>query len=162
MDTRLQIIAWLRDAHALEQSLENVLQMQINDAKDTPDLRARLEQHLDETRGHKEKVTEMLASFDETPSSMKSIAGGFMGLMEGVSLAAFRDETLKCIIADYAMEHFEIACYRSLRVAATEAGFNNVADMCEEILEDETAMAEWLEEQIPDMTRAHLHSLPAK
>jgi ferritin-like metal-binding protein YciE len=159
MDARQQIIAWLRDAHALEQSLENILRAQIAATADAPDLRGRLEQHLSETTEHKAKVADALGSLDEKPSTVKSVAAGFMGMMEGMSLAIFRDETLKAILADYAMEHFEIACYRSLRVAANEAGFPAIAEMCEAILKDETAMAEWLEEQIPDTARSHLHSL---
>lgn len=162
MDPRQQIIAWLKDVYAFEQSLENILQLQINDTKEVPELQARLTQHLTETRGHAEKVSAALATLGESPSAVKSIAGGFMGLIQGVSLAMFRDETLKIIIADYAMEHFEIACYRSLRVAANDEGFADLAAMCEEILIEETEMAEWLEEQIPDMVRAHLHALTSK
>jgi ferritin-like metal-binding protein YciE len=162
MDARRQIIAWLRDVHALEQSLEHVLQMQAKDAQQTPELLARLEQHLSETIRHKDMVGRALLSLDETPSGVKSMAAGVMGMMQGMTLAVFRDETLKCILTDYAMEHFEIACYRSLRVAATEAGFPAIAEMCEQILKDETAMAEWLEEQIPDFTRSHVNSLAEK
>ena len=161
MDARLQIVAWLTDAHALEQSLENVLKTQVDSVDDDPELRSRLEQHLAETRRHKERVSEALATLNEKPSGLKAAAGGFMGMLQGMSLAVFRDETLKCIIANYAMEHFEIACYRSLRVAATEAGLPAIAEMCEDILKEETAMAEWLEEQIPDTTRNHIESLAA-
>ena len=159
MDSRRQIIAWLNDAHAVEQSLENVLQLQSKSAADNPELRERLDQHLAETRGHAERVRNALESLGEKPSALKSLAGGFMGIMQGVSTSVFRDEVLKNIIANYAMEHFEIACYRSLRVAANEAGLTEIAEMCEAILAEETAMAEWLEEQIPDMTRAHLETL---
>jgi ferritin-like metal-binding protein YciE len=159
MDSNQQIIAWLRDAYAMEQSLENVLQLQINDSKEVPDVQARLEQHLAQTREHSAKVKAALSGMGETTSALKSAAGNIMGLMQGVSMAVFRDEMLKGIISNYAMEHFEIACYRSLRVAANEAGLTDLAEMCEEILAEETQMAEWLEEQIPDMTRAHLHSL---
>ena len=143
----------------MEQSLESVLQQQIRDASDVPDIRARLQQHLTETRGHAEKVAGCLKQLGEAPSALKSIAGGLIGMVQGASTAMFRDEILKSIIADYAMEHFEIACYRSLRAAANEAGLPEVAEVCEGILAEETAMAEWLEEQLPDMTRAHLHTL---
>ena len=70
-------------------------------------------------------ITEYYTGTEYRP--VKSIAAGFMGMMEGMSLAVFRDENLKAILADYAMEHFEIACYRSLRVAANEAGLPAVA-----------------------------------
>lgn len=159
MDSRQQIVAWLRDAHAMEQSIENVLQAQIADAKEMPELRARLEQHVTETRRHRDEVEAALAELNETPSTMKSMAGGFMGMAQGASMAMFRDELLKGVIGNYAMEHFEIACYRALRVAANEAGLSDLARRCEDILTEETEMAEWLEEQIPDMVRLHLRSL---
>ncbi len=63
------------------------------------------------------------------------------------------------MLADYASEHFEIACYRSLIAAAEEAGKPQVAEVCSEILEDEEAMADWIEEQIPEVTRLVLHQV---
>lgn len=162
MEQKQQIVTWLRDAHAMEQAQENVLQSQIREARDMPEMEERLQQHLTETRGHRERVAAALSLLGESPSSVKSIAGGFMGMVEGMSTAMFRDMLVKNLIADYAMEHFEIACYRTLRVAANEAGFTDIATTCEEILKEETAMAEWLEEQIPDITRAHLNAPAAK
>jgi ferritin-like metal-binding protein YciE len=159
MDSRQQITAWLRDAHAMEQSLEKVLMAQLHTVGPHPELRDRLDQHLGETRQHSERVRRCLESLGETPSALKNVAGGAMGLLQGMSTAIFRDDVLKNVITDFAMEHFEIACYRSLRVAANDAGLPEIAAACEEILKEETAMAEWLEEQIPDLTREHLHSL---
>lgn len=158
MEQKQQIITWLRDAHAMEQGQENLLQSQIREARDIPEMQQRLQQHLTETRGHRERVAAALAQLGEAPSAVKSIAGGFMGMLEGLSTAMFRDMMVKNLIADYAMEHFEIACYRALRVAANEAGLTELATTCEGILKEETAMAEWLEEQIPDVTRAHLNA----
>lgn len=139
--------------------MESVLQVQLTQAMDHAEIHERLNQHLAETRVHAERVRRCLEELGETPSAIKSIAGGFMGVMQAVSTAVFRDDLLKGIIANYAMEHFEIACYRALRSAANDSGLNDIADMCEEILSEETAMAEWLEEQVPDVTRHHLHSL---
>lgn len=162
MEHTQQIITWLKDAHALEQGLENILQTHIAEAQSAPELQERLRQHLEETRQHRTRVAAALSSLGESPSRLKSMAGGLVGMVEGMSTAMFRDMLIKNIIADYTMEHFEIACYRTLRVAANEAGHPAIASMCEEILRDETAMAEWLEEQLPDMTRAHLGSTTAQ
>ncbi|MDO8540639.1 MAG: ferritin-like domain-containing protein [Opitutaceae bacterium] len=162
MDQNQQIITWLKDAHAFEQSLEIILQAQIAESRDVPEMQQRLQQHLEETREHRRRVASALGTLGESPSKIKTLAGGFMGMLEGLSTAVFQDRAIKNVLADYAMEHFEIACYRSLRVAANEAGFTDIATMCEEILKEETAMAEWLEEQIPDITRAHLQGQPAK
>ena len=56
-----------------------------------------------------------------------------------------------CLVA-YASRHFEIAAYVSLGAAALMLEEPDVARMCNEHLEQERAMASWLEQQIPDVT----------
>jgi ferritin-like metal-binding protein YciE len=157
MDEKQQIVTWLRDAHAMEQSLEQVLVRHIAAARDLLEVQARLEQHLEETQRHRDLVAECLELLDAKPSTVKSAAGGFMGAMQGMSTGIFQDELVKNALADYAMEHFEIACYSSIIAAAEDAGLERVAQICSEILRDEVAMANWLEEQIPALTRLFLH-----
>jgi ferritin-like metal-binding protein YciE len=157
MQSREQILAWLTDAYAMEQSLTQVLQQHIRDAADWPEMRERLERHLEETRGHAERVRGALESLGSVPSTMKAAAGSLMGMLEGMSTGVFRDERVKNAIADYTMEHFEMACYSSLAAAAEDAGYAEVAQTCREIFGEEAEMADWLEEQIPEVTRQHLH-----
>ncbi len=142
----------------MEQSLANVLQQHIKDARELPEFRERLELHLEETRRHSERIRSCLESMGSSPSSMKSMAGGALGTMQGMSTGIFRDEIVKNAIADYAMEHFEMACYSALASAAEDAGLNEIAQTCREIFGEEAEMADWLEEQIPEVTRMHLHS----
>jgi ferritin-like metal-binding protein YciE len=156
MSPKDQITAWLKDAHAMEQSLANVLQQHIKDARDFPDIRERLEQHLDETRRHGERVRSALESLGDSPSTLKSAAGASMGFMQGMATGMFRDELVKNAIGDYAMEHFEMACYSALAAAADEAGLPDIAQTCREIFGEEAEMADWLEEQIPEVTTVHL------
>jgi ferritin-like metal-binding protein YciE len=61
----------------------------------------------------------------------------------------------------YSMEHFEIACYRSLIAAADEAGRPEIVKICEEILREEEAMARWLEQRIHDVAKMSLLQAPA-
>ena len=49
--------------------------------------------------------------------------------------------------------HFGIACYRSLIAAAEDLGCPEIAVICEEILMEEEAMFEWIEDKIPEVTR---------
>ncbi len=86
------------------------------------------------------------------------MAGGAMGMMQGMSTGMFRDELVKNAIADYAMEHFEMACYSALASAAEDAGLTELAQTCREIFGEEAEMADWLEEHIPEVTRLHLQS----
>ena len=61
----------------------------------------------------------------------------------------FADETVQNALANYATEHFEIACYRALSEAAHTARQEHVAQVCGENLRDEQEMADWLSGQLP-------------
>lgn len=43
---------WLRDAHAMEKQAETMLTAQAERLEHYPELRARIVQHIEETRGH--------------------------------------------------------------------------------------------------------------
>ena len=156
MDSHEQIISWLRDAHAMERSMAAVLERHIADAKDAPEYREQLERHLIETRDHARRLEGCLESLSATASTAKDLAANLMGAMQGMATSAFRDELVKNALAEYAMEHFEIACYSSLIAAAEEAGLVDIAHVCSELLREETRMALWLEDEIPKLTRQYL------
>ncbi len=69
---------------------------------------------------------------------------------------------MKNFLSDYAAEHFEIACYTSLIAAAEELGHPQIAAICRDILRDEEAMAQWLKENIPEITRLYLQHQTAR
>lgn len=156
-----QLIAWLNDAYFMEQSLAKVLENHADDAKDLPDVREKDLQHLYETRRHAEQIERCLGFLGETPSTMKGMMGTVMGKVQGVATGMFGDEIMKNFLSDYAMEHFEIACYRSLIAASEEAGRPEIAQICREILREEEAMAQWLAERIPDVAKMTVLQAPA-
>jgi len=158
MSSKDQIIAWLSDVHAVEENLSAVLAAHCKEAEPFPEVRERLERHLHETRRHAQRVVELLRSLGSAPSAVKTAAGRTMGMVEGISTGLFRDSLVKNAIADYAMEHFEMACYSALAASADDAGLPNVAQTCREIFGEEAEMADWLEEQIPEISRLHLQS----
>jgi ferritin-like metal-binding protein YciE len=151
-----RLIAWLKDAHAMERSLETALTKQADHAKSDPAMRMRLEQHAQETRRHAEMVESALHRHGADTSTLKTAMGkmqaGFQGMMSG----AAGDTKIKDTLTGIAAEHFEIACYKSLETAATELGDEQTASMCREILRDELSMAAFLEEQLPRVTRVEL------
>jgi ferritin-like metal-binding protein YciE len=79
--------------------------------------------------------------------------------MQGPSTGMFRDELMKNALMDYAAEHLEIASYRALIAAAEELGHRDIAVICRSILAEEEAMAEWLAEQVPVITRLMLEEV---
>ena len=60
------------------------------------------------------------------------------------------DEIVKGAMAGYVFEHFEIASYTALIAAAKTAGDPETARVCEAILVQEEAMADWLAAHLPE------------
>jgi len=161
MNERKQLIAWLNDAYSMEKSLTKVLENHTKDAVGFPEIRDRDEQHLFETHGHARQLERCLAILGEKPSTIKGMMGSAMGTFEGAASGIFRDEIMKNFIMDCAAEHMEIACYRSLIAAANELGETEIAQICGEILKEEEAMAEWLEQHLSGITHLSLHQTTA-
>lgn len=144
-----QLLAWLNDAYAMEKAQVPILENHAEDASRHPDIRKRDLKHLKETRQHAKDVARCIRHLGSKPSATKKAIGRITGAIESIATEPFDDEILKNFLMDHATEHFEIACYRALIVAANEAGHPKIAQVCEEILEEEQAMAEWLEENLP-------------
>jgi len=150
------VIAWLKDAHALELNLVEVLEHRVNDTKDHPAIQARIQQHLEETRHHAELVKGCIERLGSSTSALKSGMGKISGFFQGISTGMAKDEMVKNALSDYAAEHFEIASYTSLIAAAQAIGDQQIAAVCQQILRDEEAMAHWLQQQIPVITQEFL------
>jgi ferritin-like metal-binding protein YciE len=146
---RDQLISWLDDAYAMETGLSGILEQHANAAGELPELVARRRQHAEETRVHAQRIRQCLEMLGAEPSSVKAGFTALMGHVEGAVTAVFHDELMKNALADYASEHFEIACYRALLAAADEADEARLIPLLEETLSEEEAMAQWLEERIP-------------
>jgi len=156
MKNNKQLIAWLNDAYSMERSLARVLENHANDAKDFPEVKAKDEEHLEQTRRHADMVERCLAHLGEKPSTIKGTMGSAMGMVQGAATGMFHDELIKNFLSDYAAEHMEIASYQALIAAAEELGQTQIVDICSTILEEEQDMADWLLEKIPEYTRTFL------
>jgi ferritin-like metal-binding protein YciE len=143
-----KLLEWLNDAYAMELAIVPVLENHANDAKRHPDIRRRDLRHLKETKQHAKDVKKCIEHLGEKPSATKKVIGRMTGAMQSLATEPFEDEIMKNFLTDYATEHFEIACYKSLISAAKEAGHPKIARVCEEILEEELDMAEWIEENL--------------
>jgi ferritin-like metal-binding protein YciE len=70
-----------------------------------------------------------------------------------MSTALANDKMLKNAMASYAIEYFEISAYMANAEAARELGHEDIAQVCETIMREEQQMADWLESQLPIVTR---------
>lgn len=123
---------------------------------DHPLVAGKVEEHLEQSREHAARVKECIERLGGESSTAKKGVAKFLGNAAALTNAAASDEVVKNAIADFTFEHFEIASYRALVAAAEAAGEEEVQRICEDILEQEEAMAAWLEEHLPLVTRQHL------
>ena len=146
------VIAWLNDAHATELGIAQVLERHVEEAKDHPQMQVGLQRHLEQTRRHAELVKGCVERMGGETSGIKSGMASVMGAVQGMTTKLAKDELIKNTLHDYGTEHFEIACYTSLIAAAENLGDQETVRVCQEILRDDQAMADFLFQQIPLVT----------
>lgn len=157
MPTQKERLAqWLRDAHAMEQQAETMLSAQASRLDSYPELRRRIEQHLEETKRQAARIQSCLKQMGTDTSATKDLAGKFTATMQGMGGMFAGDEVIKGAMAGYVFEHMEIASYTSLISAAEAAGETEVARVCRENLSEEKAMADWLLGHLPSVTQTFL------
>ena len=154
--SREHLVAWLRDAHAMELQAIELLEKQVGRLEHYPELLAKIRAHLAQSRGQAERVERCLAELGAGPSAAKDLAGKMVGGAQQLSGVFASDEVVKSALADHTFEHYEMASYRVLIAAAEEAGEPEVARICREILHEEEAMADWLKGHLPELTRRYL------
>ncbi|MFO3905243.1 ferritin-like domain-containing protein [Enterobacter hormaechei] len=147
---------WLRDAHAMEKQAESMLESMASRIDNYPDVRARIEQHISETKHQITLLEEILDRNNISRSVLKDSMSKMMAFGQSMGGMAASDEIVKGSISGYVFEQFEIACYTSLLAAAKKAGDVASVPAIESILAEEQRMADWLIQHIPDTTEQFL------
>jgi ferritin-like metal-binding protein YciE len=151
------LINWLQDMYIFGQQNIQTLDRYHKLFAAYPELREALEQHSIETRQQVDDVHECLAGLHTkiaaTVPSRKIPTPG-----DTATLLPFADTPVQYLAALYASEQFSYACYAALAESARQEGAYEIADICERIAEQEIAMAEWVEEQLPPMVGATLRT----
>lgn len=156
------LIAWLNDAYAMENALIRTLEHRVKDAKDYPHMQARDQQHLEETRRHAELVKSCVERLGGDTSAIKTGMANIMGTVKAMSTEPAKDELVKNCLADYAAEQFEVASYAALIAGAQALGDQETAQICEQILREDEAMAAWIAQQLPLVVQETLQQEAAK
>lgn len=147
-DARDHLLDWLGNAHAMEKQAETLLGTAAKRIEHYPELRARIEQHIEETRGQADMLESRIQSLGGDTSTIKDFMGSAMATFHALGNALQEDEVVKVAGFSYAFEHFEIAQYRTLISAAEAIGDTETARVCSEILKQEEAMAQWCLENL--------------
>ena len=152
-DQMRTLVAWLRDAHAMERATIDTLDhLAERLSRRYPELAARFRQHWQESLGQVERIETCLKELGSDTSTFKDLRRRFIGIAQAYASEVLPDELVKDCLAAYASRHFEIATYISLGAAARKLEQPAIVQMCEESLQQERAMASWLELQIPEVT----------
>jgi ferritin-like metal-binding protein YciE len=131
----------LRDTYDAEKQLIKALPRLAKAAAST-DLRTAFEMHLEETKGHVERLEQVFESLEEKPRGKH--CEGIAGIIEeGKSMMEeeFDDATMDaCLIAaGQRAEHYEMAAYGTLIAWAQSMGHTEATNLLQEILEEEKA-----------------------
>jgi ferritin-like metal-binding protein YciE len=147
---------WLRDAHAMEKQAESMLEKMAERLEHYPELRARLLQHLEETRHQQRLLEDVIERNGISHSTLKDAMSKLIAFGQAMGGMMTPDEVVKGAIAGYVFEHFEVACYTSLITAAEQAGDHAGAEVFRTILKEEQAMADWARDHLPQVTQQFL------
>lgn len=148
-------ITGLVNAHAVEKQALSIMTPQVARIEHYPAVADRLRLHIEETNGQIARLDEILAGFDTSSSTLKDIGLSMSGSMAAITHSVAGDEIVKNSFANYAFEHFEIAAYKSLLVLAEDGGFATAAPLLKQSLGEEQAMAQWIDDALPDITRRY-------
>lgn len=131
--------------HQIEEQLEH----QVKETQRYPDIQMRIQEHLDATKQHRERMAQCLDSYERKPSAVKGAMCGMMGNLFGALSAARTDSPAKTARGDYMVEHMEIAAYELLIATAQLCGDSGTVRTGQLNLADEVRMAYWLEQNLP-------------
>lgn len=142
-----------RNAHALEKEAIQLIQRQLDRIENYPDVATKLRQHLAETQQQHERLDRILDSLDESRSMLKDMAMEFGANLAALAHGAASDEILKNTFANLAFENFEIASYKSLITVAQLGGFDQHVPALQQSLQEEQAMAQWIDKNVETVTK---------
>jgi ferritin-like metal-binding protein YciE len=129
----------LKDLYSAEQQLIEALPKMASSAS-TPELRRAFETHLEQTRGHAERIEQIFESFDRKPGGVK--CKGMEGLIKEGEEAIKEDspgpvKDAALIAAAQRVEHYEIAGYGTARTFAEHLGEKQAVRLLQQTLEEE-------------------------
>jgi ferritin-like metal-binding protein YciE len=149
-------ITGLKNAHALENQALELMNRQVERIENYPDIKARLEQHIQETHQQIQRLETILEGLGESRSVLKDNLLSLTGNLAAITHAFTQDEIVKNSIANFAFENFEIASYKSLIQLADETGHQQAQQPLRQTLREEEEMAHWIDTHLSDVTHKYL------
>ena len=129
----------LKDLYSAEKQITKALPKLVK-AASTQELSAAFDSHLQETKGHVERLEEIFQKLGKrgagkTCEGMKGVLEEGSEVVQEIEKGPIRDAGL--IAAAQRVEHYEIAGYGSVRSLAQLLGKTDIVELLEETLEEE-------------------------
>ncbi len=141
MSLREVMVEELKDLYSAENQLVKALPKLVKAAEDE-ELSESIQNHLEETKGHVERLKQIFTQLEEKPTGKH--CNGMEGLIEEGKEAIDEDEDapfgdIMLIGAASRVEHYEIAGYTGVIEMARALGEDDIADLLNQTLEEEEA-----------------------
>ncbi|UDQ78728.1 DUF892 family protein [Erwinia rhapontici] len=151
---------WFRDACAIERHAEVALNELTQHLTPWPEMKARVDNHLRETR---ENIS-MLSEFMQRRQIDSVVLGGerfshFKNCIQGINGLLMSPEPVNNFIGSYLLEAYEIGCLTPLIAAAEALGDQEAILLLDKIIQKDFNMVRWALEHLPDITRAQLFAV---
>ncbi len=155
-----RLVSYLADAHALEQQSIGLLQRAV-DVAGASDLEAAYRDHVEESRGHLQRIEGRLEALDAGPSTVKDAAMRLGAMNWATFFKAHPDTPGKVAAFAYAFEHLEMAGYEQLLRVAELVGDDDTTMLAQTILAEERAAAATIASDWDIAARASLAAVKA-
>lgn len=156
VNAKEQLIDWLRDAYAMETQAAEMLERQEGRITNYPEILAKVKEHIQVTQRQADRLKQCLQRLGSDTSAIKTGIAMLIGNAQSISGVFAEDEIVKAGIFNYSFEQFEAANYRALIAAAQHCGETEIARLCQESLDEEIEMANWIEQRLPQLTKTYL------
>jgi ferritin-like metal-binding protein YciE len=149
-----KVVEYVQDAHAMEQSVLQMLDSLIASTKDAQ-MRADLELHRQQTERQVQRLRQRLEELDEGTSALKDAGARMSAMPKGLFDRVRGDQPGRNARDAYVTEHLEIAAYQLLQRVAERAGDTRTAEIARQNRAEEEEMARRLDamwDHVVDLT----------
>lgn len=151
MVQRADLIKWLNTAYASEMQIVDILKHHVEDAIDYPEIKEKIQQHLELSKEHAEKVKKCITELGGEVNKIKAGVMQLIGEAAGITSGVMGTPVIENAIKEFATENYELALYSVIHRYAEELDETEVMDTVESILDDEMEMADWLDANLTEL-----------
>lgn len=141
-DIQDKLVSYIRDAHAMEKNVEQMLNAMIGTTNDDT-IKSRLTSHKQETVQQAQRLADRLEALGESTSAVKDVGAVMGSLASGLQAIVRADKAGKNARDGFVTENLEIAAYELLERLAQRAGDPETAGVARQNKQEEEAMRDF-------------------